>query len=542
MTDVTQQNYDEVPYPSAPKPATHPDRLATLATLYGMTPQPIENCRVLELGCSDGGNLIPMAATLPNSQFVGLDLSPRQIASGQSNVDFLGLKNVELHTMSIADVPESMGKFDYIACYGVYSWVAPHIQQRILEVTKQCLAPNGVAIISYNVFPGWHSHLLAREMMLYHTRRIDDLAERAKEARKFLKFVLKASEAIAGRSALAMDTTAYNIALKSEDAALDGRPDLYVAHEHLEPNNLPVYFYEFAERAQAAGLQYLAEANFFTMHLSNFPGFAAEEVQKQNPDIIEAEQYMDFMRNRSFRQTLLCHSDVALDRSLPSKNVRSLYVGSPMVPVSKENFNLRSETPEQFVAPNDVVMSVTSPLAKAVMMHLHETWPAWTAFEDLLPLAHYRLDPNWVPVQGAERARNDTQALSDMLMRFYIADIVELHARPQPYALELSEKPEAFALARHLAGYGPHVVSLRHDTVTLEDDVSHQLVKYLDGTRNRADLLALLERLVQEGVLVVHPAEGQPTGSANGAHSREVLEQALDRSMRQLARSGIIVR
>ena len=65
-------SYDEIPYESYPFAQSHPDRLATLATLFGMKPQPIDDCRVLELGCASGGNLIPMAACLPGSKFVGI--------------------------------------------------------------------------------------------------------------------------------------------------------------------------------------------------------------------------------------------------------------------------------------------------------------------------------------------------------------------------------------------------------------------------------------------------------------------------------------
>src|SRR5947207_11190578 len=73
-------SYDAIPYEGRAQPSTHPDTLATVALLYGLTAPPVERCRVLELGCADGGNLVPMAVTLPDAEFVGLDLSPRQIA------------------------------------------------------------------------------------------------------------------------------------------------------------------------------------------------------------------------------------------------------------------------------------------------------------------------------------------------------------------------------------------------------------------------------------------------------------------------------
>jgi len=80
MEDRT--SYDIVPYESFPYANTHPDRLATIATLLDLKPPSPKRCRVLELGCAAGGNLIPMAVNAPESRFVGLDLSRVQITEG----------------------------------------------------------------------------------------------------------------------------------------------------------------------------------------------------------------------------------------------------------------------------------------------------------------------------------------------------------------------------------------------------------------------------------------------------------------------------
>ncbi len=99
MSDEPQTSYDEVPYASHAFPQTHPNTMATVATLFGMTPAPVTNCRVLELGCAAGFNIIPMAAALPDSRFVGVDLSSRQVAEGQEAIKALGLTNVELRQL-----------------------------------------------------------------------------------------------------------------------------------------------------------------------------------------------------------------------------------------------------------------------------------------------------------------------------------------------------------------------------------------------------------------------------------------------------------
>src|ERR1051325_611013 len=87
-------SYDAIPYEGRAQPSTHPDTLATVALLYGLTAPPVARCRVRELGCADGGSLVPMAVTLPGVAFVGLDLSPRQIADAQAMARALNLTNV----------------------------------------------------------------------------------------------------------------------------------------------------------------------------------------------------------------------------------------------------------------------------------------------------------------------------------------------------------------------------------------------------------------------------------------------------------------
>src|SRR5262245_21338275 len=167
MPDASTTSYDVLPYGDRTHPRTHPDLLATVAMLFGMAPAPPERCRVLELGCAGGANLIAMAAALPGSDFLGIDLSARQVASGRERVRAKGLANVELRPMSILDLGEGFGRFDYILCHGVYSWVPADVRDKILAVCGANLAPQGVAYVSHNCYPGWHAWGMVREMMAF---------------------------------------------------------------------------------------------------------------------------------------------------------------------------------------------------------------------------------------------------------------------------------------------------------------------------------------------------------------------------------------
>ena len=104
VVDRTSSSYDEMPYINKAFPQTHPDRLATLARLFGVATPDIDTCRVLELGCASGDNLIPMAMSLPNARFVGIDNSRRQIEQGARTASTLRLRNIELRHGDIAEV------------------------------------------------------------------------------------------------------------------------------------------------------------------------------------------------------------------------------------------------------------------------------------------------------------------------------------------------------------------------------------------------------------------------------------------------------
>src|SRR5262249_55523737 len=160
---------------------THPNRLAVIASLFGMTPAPVERCRVLELGCGNGSNVIPMAASLPESNFVGIDLAGEPVAEGNQMVSELGLQNIRLVHGSVTTIGDDWGQFDYILAHGLFSWVPAEVRSCILRLCRERLAPEGVAFISYNALPGCHVRNMLREMMLFHTRNFQSPNERVQQ-------------------------------------------------------------------------------------------------------------------------------------------------------------------------------------------------------------------------------------------------------------------------------------------------------------------------------------------------------------------------
>lgn len=516
--DAIRDSYDQVPYTSLPFAQTHPDRLAVLARLFALAPPPVESSRVLELGCAAGGNLIPMAVAVPDAQFVGVELSEVQVSEGRATIGALGLGNVRLEAMSIADVDERFGTFDYIIAHGVYSWVPDEIQRSLLEICARRLSPNGIAYVSYNTLPGWRMRGAIRDLMRYHANQWTTPKDRVRQARAILDFLARS---------VPSDNSAYSALLKSELEVLSRQPDYYILHEQLEEINEPIYFHQFIERAAGNGLQYLAEADFSKMMASNFPAEVNETLLRIAPGIVRQEQFIDFLRNRTFRQTLLVHDDRAVDRKITADRVFDLWVAASLRP-STPNPDIHSDALEQFDAANGWWGRTTHSVTKAALRILADRWPEALAFADLLRDAQ-----NLLRRKIEARGWPDEQAivLGTDLLKFFAAGLIELHAMPSPFTMRPGERPHASPLARHQLGHGTLVTNLRHESVNMHPNLA-RFTQLLDGKRSRDEV----ERIVTDWAIV----NASVTAGARVEPSRRVRED-IAQALQQLAQFALLM-
>ena len=509
--------YDALPYEAQPFAQSHPDRLATIATLFGMRPAPVRACRVLELGCAAGANLVPMAEQLPGSEFVGIDLSARQIADGRALVETLGLRNIDLRHQSLVDFDPANGAFDYIICHGVYSWVPDTVRDAILALCARHLAAHGVAFVSYNTYPGWRSLGALRDMLLYHAREFAGPAAQVGQARALAEFL---------GAAVPADSGAYGMTLRDELHKLRSCGDSALFHEFLEDANQPVYFHEFVAHSGRHALQYLAESDVSTMLATNLPKPVAETLARMSTDLVRTEQYMDFVRNRAFRQTLLCRGDVALERILSPDRMASLYVASPAVPAPVSSGKGPATT---FRVPDGPTFTPGQPLVTAAFRLLAERWRQAVPFDDLCAAACHRAG---VPNDASAR-----QLIAADVLVGYTVDAVELRTIAADFVTIPTAKPRASRVARLQAGKGERVTNQRHEVVIL-DDLSLRLLSLLDGERDREALLGALVDLAVQGTLVVEQG-GTPV--SDRGRLRGLLGPAFEHALANLARCALLV-
>ncbi len=514
--------YDEFPYESYSFPLTHPERLATVATLFGMQPAPAAGARVLELGCAAGGNLIPMALSMPGATFTGYDLSGVQVQAARDTIQALGLRNITVEQRNILDAGSTSGKFDYVICHGVFSWVPENVQEKILSICRETLTENGVALVSYNTYPGWHMRESIRGMMLYHARQFSDPKTQVAQSRALLDFLVKSVDS---------EKSPYGMYLAGELKLLSSTADSYIAHEHLEHWNAPAYFHQFNDRAVQNGLQYLGEAEFSTMVVKNFAAPVAETLSRGIRDVIRMEQYMDFIRNRTFRSTLLCHRERQLDRNVDSTRVTRLYVAAGVEPLDAKA-DVRSAQQETFKTLGGIQFHTAAPLTKAAIWILAAAWPRAISFADLLAGAQRMFDGAGAPA-GAEAG----QRLAADILQLYAANAVELHSIPSSFVTAVSEKPRTSALVRLQASQGARVTNLRHESLRV-NDVERRMLALLDGARGRREVIDQLAAAVLSGELSLKRGD-QPI--ADPADRLEQLGQFYDQLLPQFGKKALLV-
>jgi SAM-dependent methyltransferase len=511
----TAENYDSVPYPSYPYPMLQPARLAAIARLFGLSPQPASTARTLEIGCAAGGHIIPLAAAAPHAHFVGIDVSPAQIGEGQSRVERLGLTNIELKCRSVTDLCSEQGSFDYIVCHGVYSWAPDTVREAVLQVCRERLATDGVAVVSYNVLPGWRMLQIVRDCAILHAGAEQTHAGRAGQVRRLLDIFQKHTR----------ETTSYGQIWRNEAQRMRNLPDAYLAHELFEEDNSPCTFLQFVAAATRHGLAYLGETNIRAMIPEAMVPEAAQVIRDlSGSEVLAAEQYIDMMSGRTFRQTLLVHeaSKPAIDRSLDPARIAGLHI------LAAPGFKpVESETPGEY-AFDDGTGTIISTGDSTVQQSINRFIARLPSSSSLSDLA-----------SPGRADAEEQKKITETFMKMLSLAMVQISTEPIVLPAEIPERPKAwFVAASDAASRAMETVSRRHQRFAL-NPLASVLLPLLDGTRRRDDLITHLSALARDGHVVVRDADGEPL--LNDGRLREAAAKLVDQCLRSLTRAGMLV-
>ena len=540
MPGTSSPLQDRIHYPGGAWEHSHPDRIAANARMYGMAPAPVERARVLELGCGAGRNLIPMACVLPEARFLGIELAARPVGIGRGLAATLALSNVELRQCDILDLPADLGEFDYIVAHGVYSWVPAPVRDALMAAFARHLAPEGVACLNFNAFPGGHLRNLARDAMRFRLAAFDDPEAHGEDAVRFVRTVAEAQP----------EGSPYRRILEEELERLEGNPAGVLFHDDLAPDHQAFHFRHVVEHAARHGLQYLCEARPADVHPDRYPAAVRAALRRTGGDRIAAaprrvggdriatvppsmlttsgdaglrrtggdriaaappsvsttsgdpalrrssddhiaaalrrtaggdriarEQCFDFLVCQMYRCSLFCREGVALAPHADPERMSDLRAASAARP-EPAPADLTDGIPATFRAPDGAAARIDDSAAKAALELLAGRWPASAEVEALLRDARRRAGRTGGPTPLERRE------FAAFLASGHASGLVDLHTWEPPMTTAVGERPVASALARTEVAHGSRVTSLRHRPVDIDDPVAAAVLARLDGARD----------------------------------------------------------
>jgi methyltransferase-like protein len=512
--------YQSFQYENYPFSATHPDWLFTMGRLHGLDPVPVEKCRVLELGSGRGGNLVPLAAQFPESEFVGVDLAASQVADGAQVAENLGLTNIRFEARDIATVPLQWGEFDYIICHGVYSWVPALVRNRILEIAGTQLSPHGVAFVSYNTYPGWHARSMLRSMM----KRVVPHGppdQMAAAARRFLEMYLERVPSDAPLRPW----------VESELSLLIGLSDRYIYFEHLVEENTPFYFEDFVHDASGHGLAYIADADPTTSVVEQIGPDHEDVLAVYGQDPIRAEQMVDYLTTRYFRRSLLCREDAPMRAPVASTvsvetdmsvRLTGCWLG---VDASDDVVDLGEGVQVSMEDEDKIVITSTDIHGSAISWILAESRPMHLRFADLVDAAAQRLGM----VADGEFEEQVARRAWRLFQRGKLS--IGWWERPQLHLV-----PEVFSatpLARYQAEQGDECVTTPGHERLVVDSLDRLLLVFADGSRGSQGLVEQAAKALADGRLSIE-LDDEPLADMT------ILENLVTTKLERFALQGLL--
>ncbi len=477
---------------------------------------------MLELGCGAGLNLLPMADRHPESTFVGLDRAPAAIVMATQLASSAGLTNVEFRQWELSAGDDGLGTFDYIICHDVYSRMPLELQASLLAFCRVRLNPQGIFYLGYRALPGWIVPGAMRSLVRAAAKDQDPLPTRIAKARQAMQFIAQACPESA---------QGWGRMLRGEATLAQGMSDVALAHEYLDPHSHPVSFHEMAEAAAEHRLQYLGDTDIRTMFAAPLGPTVENKLAQLARDTVSLEQHMDLLCNRSVHHSLFCHQEVRRNYRLTPEALAGLRLAAQLQP-TEASIDLTANEPARFVTADGRVLGTALPAAKAALGELGSVWPRSMAFAALLESVGDRM-ANANPAAPLDQVQRDE--LGRTILECVVNGFIEIHGDADGFTVEVSDRPRVGRWTRVEAEATGQVTNRRHEPTSL-DEMSHQLLKYLDGQRDRAALVALLVEAVQRGKLSIM-REGLPAG----AGATEILEQVLDQALANLARHALLV-
>ncbi|HEY0712252.1 MAG TPA: class I SAM-dependent methyltransferase [Polyangia bacterium] len=417
--------YDELPYRSQPIEWTSPERLALVSLLHGGPRPPLDRYRVLELGCGNGANLLPLAYYRRHGSFVGVDGALDAIATANARARELRLRNLEFIAADLVDAAEVVsGDFDFVIAHGIFSWVPPAAREALLALAAARLRPGGLVYLDHNTRPGWNVRGMVRDYLMAQTSGTVGLRRRAELAQQVAASLAASLEGAPPH--------AYTELMINEFRFVGEGDVSYVAHEYLSPHNDAFWQSEMDEMTGRHGLVHVAEADFNYESGRIGDGLAAQ-VAAAKLQGRSVEDTVDLLSFRQHRTAILTHKTWTT-RPASDDELAGLRIASALTPLPRETTPQADPGPAQFRHAAGSVVDVKDPAIAAAFERLQPLWPRSLKIGDLFP---------------------DVAAVTDDLLLLFRHGMIDLRLveasdfAPSPRALHKHERPWGYLTTPH---------------------------------------------------------------------------------------------
>ncbi|MFQ4145288.1 class I SAM-dependent methyltransferase [Chlorogloeopsis sp. ULAP02] len=248
--------------------------LAAYNFCIGKKPQK-QDIRILDAGCGTGVGTEYLVHLNPEASVVGIDLSAGALEVAKERCQRSGANRVEFHHLSLYDVEQLPGEFDFINCVGVLHHLPDPIRGIQALATK--LAPGGLMhIFVYGELGRWEIQLMQKAIALLQGEKQGDYRDGVQVGRKIFA---------------SLPETNRLVKRERERWSLENQRDECFADMYVHPQEIDYNIETLFELIDASGLKFIGFSN---------PGFwDLDRLLSKAPELVErAKKLSDRQRYR----------------------------------------------------------------------------------------------------------------------------------------------------------------------------------------------------------------------------------------------------
>ncbi|AFY44710.1 class I SAM-dependent methyltransferase [Nostoc sp. PCC 7107] len=237
--------------------------LAAYNFCTGQKPQK-QDIRILDAGCGTGVGTEYLVHLNPQASVVGIDLSAGALAVAKERCQRSGANRVEFHHLSIYDVEQLPGEFDFINCVGVLHHLPDPI--RGIQALAKKLAPGGfMHIFVYGELGRWEIQLMQKAIALLQGEQRGDYRDGVQVGRKIFSSLPENNRIVK---------------YEKQRWAMENQRDECFADMYVHPQEVDYNVETLFELIDASGLEFISFSNPGFWQLDRLLGKALELIKR----------------------------------------------------------------------------------------------------------------------------------------------------------------------------------------------------------------------------------------------------------------------